>query len=106
MASCVNGCDSNLKYERHGRSVRIYNPNVPKGNYGGAGSLITFDSKEEADAFIKKHTAQEKPSMSVEEARKHMALATIPGFGFFEMIQPEYQEAAKAWAYYIKNGMA
>ncbi|MGN1153027.1 MAG: hypothetical protein ACI4S3_03290 [Candidatus Gastranaerophilaceae bacterium] len=54
----VNGADSNLRYERHGKNVRIYNPDAPKNSIGSAGSLVRFDSKAEADAFVKQHTPE------------------------------------------------
>ena len=102
----VNGADSNLRYERHGKNVRIYNPNTPKNSIGSAGSLVSFDSKAEADAFVKQHTPEEKPSMSAEEVRRHMALSMVPGYGFFEVMTPEYKEAAKALLYYRERGLA
>lgn len=54
----ANGVDSNLRYERHGKNVRIYNPDAPKNSIGSAGSLVRFDSKAEADAFVKQHTPE------------------------------------------------
>lgn len=79
-------------------------------NNGNIGAFMT--DKKGVEKFLEKYngsgdkfvsTKTMKPKMSYEEAKSLAALSLLPGGGFWTVINPKYEEAREALAYYEKR---
>jgi len=78
-------------------------------NNGNLGAFMT--DRKGVEKFLEKYngsgdkfvsTNTKKPKMSYEEAKSLAALSLLPGGGFWTAINPKYEEAREALAYYEK----